>query len=45
MKLRELLRSVFGPSTRNRDLAVALVRVRTPRHARRGERRRALRER
>lgn len=45
MKLRELVRSVFGPSARGRELAVALVRVRPPRRTGHVDRRDAWQER
>lgn len=45
MNLRELLRSVFGPSARKRALAVALVPVRPSRRVRVARRERPVRER
>jgi hypothetical protein len=45
MTLRELLRSVLGPSARKRELAVALVPLRPSRSVRASRRERAVRER
>jgi hypothetical protein len=45
MKLREMLRSLFGPSARKRAFAVALVPVRSSRAVDASGRERAVRER
>jgi hypothetical protein len=45
MKLREMLRSLFGPSARKRAFAVALVPVRSSQRVHASRRERAVRER